>query len=43
MNVDKQINDAAAQVTQHGDQVMQPIQSSGPHGFRAIALEGEGN
>ena len=43
MNVDKRIRDAIAQVTKHGGEVVQEIHAIGPHGFRAIVLDSEGN
>lgn len=43
MNVDKRIRDAVAQVTQHGGKVVQEIHSIGPHGYRAIVVDSEGN
>lgn len=42
-NVDGRIKDAMAQVTDHGGKVVEPIHSIGPHGFRAIVLDSEGN
>jgi predicted enzyme related to lactoylglutathione lyase len=42
-NVDKRIKNAVAQVERHGGSVMQPIHSIGPHGFRAIVKDSEGN
>ena len=43
MNVDGRIRDALAQVEKHGGRVLQAIESIGPHGFRAIVLDSEGN
>ncbi len=43
MNVHGRIQDAIAKVTQQGGEVVEPIHSIGPHGFRALALDSEGN
>ena len=43
MNVDGRIRDALAQVQRHGGRVLKAIESIGPHGFRAIVLDSEGN
>lgn len=43
LNVDKRIRDAVSQVTAHGGSVLQPIHAIGPHGFRAIIKDSEGN
>ena len=43
MNVDGRIHDAVAKVTEKGGSIVQPIHSIGPHGFRAIILDSEGN
>lgn len=43
MNVDGRIRDAVAQVQKHGGRVLTVIESIGPHGFRAIVLDSEGN
>jgi uncharacterized protein len=43
LNVDGRIRDAVAQVVPHGGTVIQQIHSIGPHGFRAIVLDSEGN
>jgi predicted enzyme related to lactoylglutathione lyase len=42
-NVDKRIKDAIAQVEKCGGRVIQPLHAIGPHGFRAIVLDSEGN
>jgi predicted enzyme related to lactoylglutathione lyase len=42
-NVNSRIRDAVAKVQQHGGKVVQAIESIGPHGFRAIVLDSEGN
>ena len=43
MNVDGRIRDAMVEVTKHAGQVVQDIHGIGPHGFRAIVLDSEGN
>jgi uncharacterized protein len=43
LNVDKRIVDAVAQVEANGGSVLQPIHSIGPHGFRAVIKDCEGN
>ena len=43
MNVDKRIRDAVIQVKKHGWKIVEPIHAIGPHGFRAIVLDNEGN
>ena len=43
MNVDGRIRDAVAKVAESGGQVLKPIHSIGPHGFRALLLDSEGN
>jgi uncharacterized protein len=43
LNVDGRIRDATAQVVPHGGKVLEPVQSIGPHGFRAVVLDSEGN
>jgi len=43
MNVDQRIRDAITQVEPHGGKIIEPIHSIGPHGFRAIILDSEGN
>lgn len=42
-NVDGRIQAAVAQVSQLGGKVIEPPHSIGPHGFRAIVLDSEGN
>jgi predicted enzyme related to lactoylglutathione lyase len=42
-NVDGRIRDAVAQTEAHGGKVQQPVQAIGPHGFRAIVVDSEGN
>jgi|SRR6267378_7338188 predicted enzyme related to lactoylglutathione lyase len=43
LNVDGRIRDAVRQVEQRGGRVIEPIRSIGPHGFRAVILDSEGN
>jgi predicted enzyme related to lactoylglutathione lyase len=43
LNVDGRIRDAVAQVERRGGIVKEPIHSIGPHGFRAVVLDSEGN
>ena len=42
-NADGRIRAAVAAVEQHGGQIVEPVHSIGPHGFRAILLDSEGN
>jgi uncharacterized protein len=43
MNVDGRIRDAVVQVGKMGGKIVEPVHSIGPHGFRAIVLDSEGN
>jgi hypothetical protein len=43
MNVDGRIRDAVAQTEKLGGKVVEAVHSIGPHGFRAIVLDSEGN
>jgi uncharacterized protein len=43
LNADGRIRDAVEKVVPHGGTVIQPIHAIGPHGFRAIVLDSEGN
>ena len=43
MNVDGRIRDAIKQVEKHGGRVVERITGIGPHGFRAVILDSEGN
>lgn len=43
MNVDGRIKDAVAQTETAGGKVVSPVHAIGPHGFRAIVLDSEGN
>ena len=43
MNVDGRIRDAVSEVEQQGGHMVEEIHSIGPHGFRALVLDSEGN
>ncbi len=43
MNTNGRIRDAVTQVTESGGNVIDDVHSIGPHGFRAIVLDSEGN
>jgi len=43
LNVDGRIRDAESKVAAHGGHVMEPTHAIGPHGFRAIVRDSEGN
>jgi uncharacterized protein len=43
LNVDGRIRDAVAQVARTGGKVTEPIHAIGPHGFRALVIDSEGN
>ena len=43
VNANGRIKDAVAKAEQHGGKVIEPVHSIGPHGFRAILLDSEGN
>ena len=43
LNVDGRIRDAVKKVLPHGGTVLQPTHAIGPHGFRALILDSEGN
>ena len=43
LNVNGRIRDAVSQVRKHGGKVLNPVHAIGPHGFRAIVLDSEGN
>ena len=43
LNVNGRLRDAVAQVRSHGGGVVEDVHSIGPHGFRAIVLDSEGN
>ena len=42
-NCQGRLDDAIAAVASHGGKVLQPRHPIGPHGFRAIVLDSEGN
>ncbi|PCH79298.1 MAG: glyoxalase [Planctomycetota bacterium] len=42
-NADGRIRDAVAKVTENGGEIITAVQPIGPHGFRAIVLDSEGN
>jgi len=42
-NVHGRIKDAVEKTTANGGEIVLPIHSIGPHGFRAIVLDSEGN
>jgi uncharacterized protein len=43
LNVNGRIRDAVAKVRTHGGGLVEDVHSIGPHGFRAIVLDSEGN
>ena len=43
LTVDGRIRHAVGQVIERGGSVLEPVHSIGPHGFRAIVLDSEGN
>jgi hypothetical protein len=43
LNTDGRIRDAIAQAEKQGGKILQPLHPIGPHGFRAIILDSEGN
>jgi predicted enzyme related to lactoylglutathione lyase len=43
LNVDGRIRDAVAQVEKRGGRVKEAVHAIGPHGFRALVLDSEGN
>jgi predicted enzyme related to lactoylglutathione lyase len=43
LNVDGRIKDAVAKVIANGGKVVEEIHSIGPHGFRALIIDSEGN
>lgn len=42
-NVQGRIQDALAKTTANGGEIVLPVHPIGPHGFRAIVLDSEGN
>jgi len=43
LNVDGRLQDAVSKVESQGGQIVQAVHSIGPHGFRSIVLDSEGN
>ena len=43
LNVDGRIRDAVQQAGQRGGRIIEPVHPIGPHGFRAVVLDCEGN
>jgi hypothetical protein len=43
LNVDGRIRDAVGQAEQRGGSILEPVRAIGPHGFRAVILDSEGN
>ena len=43
LNTHGRIQDAQQQVEANGGKVLEPIHPNGPHGFRALILDSEGN
>jgi len=43
MNAEGRIRDAVEQTRRQGGTVVEPTRSIGPHGFRAVVLDSEGN
>jgi predicted enzyme related to lactoylglutathione lyase len=43
LNVNGRIQDAVAKVNLHGGKVLQAVHAIGPHGFRAVVIDSEGN
>ncbi|HIE99354.1 MAG: VOC family protein [Fuerstiella sp.] len=43
LNANGRIHDAVAKTETHGGSIVEPIHSIGPHGFRAIIRDSEGN
>ncbi len=43
MNTEGRIRDAAAKVEANGGKILEPVHAIGPHGFRALVLDSEGN
>ena len=43
MNVDGRIRDAVRQAEAYGGKVTEAVHAIGPHGFRAIVIDSEGN
>jgi predicted enzyme related to lactoylglutathione lyase len=43
LDADGRLDEAVAAVAAHGGSVLQPRHQIGPHGFRAVVLDSEGN
>lgn len=43
LNVEGRIRDAAAKTVEHGGRILEDVHPIGPHGFRAIIVDSEGN
>ena len=43
LNATGRIKDAVAKAVQHGGSVVETVRSIGPHGFRAVVIDSEGN
>lgn len=43
LNVDGRIQDAVSQVESQGGRIVEAVHSIGPHGFRSIVIDSEGN
>lgn len=43
LNVDGRIRQAVLMTQEHGGKVIEDVHAIGPHGFRAIVLDSEGN
>ena len=43
LNADGRLRDAVAKTTELGGSVIEDVHSIGPHGFRALVLDSEGN
>jgi hypothetical protein len=43
LNVDGRIRDAVRQTQHYGGRIIEPVRPIGPHGFRAVVLDCEGN
>ncbi|MBY5993171.1 VOC family protein [Ferrimonas balearica] len=43
LNVEGRLRDAVAQVSALGGTVLEPVHPLGPHGYRALILDSEGN
>ena len=43
LNVDGRIREASRLVSERGGQIVEDVHSIGPHGFRAVVLDSEGN